>query len=78
MSRSVPSLRVSDGQAMRPDRQVHALDIAFVVLIVLIGFLTFFVGFLVAPLIVMALAYVALLIVDRRHHGARSKPEDQP
>ncbi|HVA19592.1 MAG TPA: hypothetical protein VMU55_05420 [Solirubrobacteraceae bacterium] len=56
---------------MSPRRPIHALDVVFVVLIVLLGFLAFFIGFLVAPLIVMALAYLVLLILDRRHHQTR-------
>ena len=56
---------------MSSRRPIHALDVVFVVLIVLLGFLAFFIGFLVAPLIVMALAYLMLLILDRRHHQTR-------
>lgn len=44
------------------------LTALFAVVIVLAGFVTFFIGFLVAPLIVMALAYVVLVLMDRRHH----------
>lgn len=62
---------------MTPNRPVHTFDIAFVVLIVLMGFLAFFVGFLVAPLIVMALAYLVLVVLDRRHRsGSKPKVED--
>jgi fatty acid desaturase len=56
---------------MNPRRPIQALDLAFVVAFVLIGFLAFFIGFLVAPLIVMALAYLLLLVLDRRHHQTR-------
>lgn len=44
------------------------LTALFAVAIVLAGFVMFFIGFLVAPLIVMALAYVVLVLMDRRHH----------
>jgi len=62
---------------MSPRRPIHALDVVFVVLIVLLGFLAFFIGFLVAPLIVMALAYLVLLILDRRHHQTRLRSHSE-
>lgn len=64
---------------MRAERgSAGLLTALFAVVIVLIGFVTFFIGFLIAPLIVMVLAYAVLVVMDRRHHHSGTRPSHEP
>jgi Flp pilus assembly protein TadB len=55
----------------------RSLGIIFVVAIVMIAFAAFFISFLIAPLIVMIVAWLVLVFLDRRHARERGAQMEQ-